>query len=228
MSNSTYDLARYTLREEIANAGTHGAGFVLSIIGLIAMVRYAVLYGDALHVVAVAVFGATLVTAYFSSTLYHIVTHPRQKHLCRLCDHACIYFLIAGTYTPFTMGMMRNGWGWALFGIVWALAVSGVVFKFISSHRFKNATVVIYLAMGWLAIVAVKPVIEAMPPGCFTWVVLGGLMYTGGVVFYLWRKLPYNHAIWHLFVMAGSFSHFVAVYWYVLPDSPDMLAMMAH
>ena len=227
MSDSTYSLARYTLREEIANAGTHGAGFVLSIIGLIAMVRYAAMHGDTLHVVGVAVFGATLVTAYFSSTLYHIVTHPRSKHFCRLCDHACIYFLIAGTYTPFTLGMMRNGWGWMLFGVVWALAVSGVVFKFASSHRFKNATVIIYLAMGWLAVVAVKPVLEAMPPGCLLWVVLGGLMYTGGVLFYLWRKLPFNHAIWHLCVMAGSFFHFVAVYWYVLPAAPETLSFVA-
>lgn len=224
MTDTYLQRAQYTFREEMANIGTHAVALILSIIGFIAMVRFAVLNGDSLHIAGAAVFGAALVLAYAASTLYHSVWLPRHKHVFRLIDHSSIYVLIAGTYTPFTLGLMRNGWGWTLFGIIWALAVAGVVFKLISSHRFKNVTVAIYLGMGWLAVIAFKPVLESMPPGCLTWVVLGGLMYTGGVAFYLWRRLPFNHAIWHLFVMGGSFSHFVAVYWYVLPRPPLLAA----
>lgn len=216
--------SRYSEREELANMMTHALGLVLSIVGLVLMVTYAVRYGDPYRIVSVSIFGATLVIAYLASTLYHMWSEPNIKHVFRLFDHASIYLLIAGSYTPFTLVLIRGGWGWSLFGIVWGLAVFGIVFKLVSSQRFRNITVAIYLGMGWLGIVAAKPVASAMPPGCLVWVVLGGLMYTGGIAFYLWRKLPFHHAIWHLFVMAGSFSHFVAVYWYVLPRPSDLLA----
>ncbi len=209
--------ATYSEGEELANVITHAVGVILSIAALVLMVRYAAIYGDIYRLVSVTVFGACLILSYLSSTLYHTFTDPLIKYKLRLFDHSCIYLLIAGSYTPFTLVLMRDGWGWSLFTIIWSFAVVGILFKLLSSSRFNNVTVAMYIAMGWMVVFAAKPMLAAMPEGCMSWLVLGGLMYTSGVIFYLWRRLPFNHAIWHLFVMAGSISHFVAVYWYVLP-----------
>jgi len=210
---------RYTRREEYANIATHGLGVLLSIAALVLMVMYAVKHGDPYHIVGVSIFGATLILLYLGSTFYHLATHPETKHVLRVVDHSCIYLLIAGSYTPFTLVSLRGGWGWTLFGLTWGLAVAGVVFKIFFTHRFNLLSTMMYVALGWLVVIAAKPVIDHVPSGGIAWLAAGGFMYTFGVVFYLWRRIPYHHAIWHVMVMAGSFCHFLAVYYYVLPPT---------
>lgn len=213
---STVD-CRYPLREEIANVVTHSIGMLLSIAGLCLMVVYAAMQREAPHVVGASIFGGAMVVLYGASTLYHTFQNPAAKRIFRILDHACIYLLIAGTYTPFTLIVMPVGWGWSLFGVVWGLALAGIVFKIFCIGRLEVLCVGVYIGMGWIGIVAVKPLLEALSWGGVAWLTAGGLMYTLGVIFYAWNRLPYNHAIWHLFVMAGTFCHFVTVYWYVLP-----------
>jgi len=208
---------RYTRREEYANIATHGLGVVLSVIALVVMVVYAARHGDPYHIVSVSIFGATLILLYLGSTLYHAMTDEKTKHVFRVIDHSCIYLLIAGSYTPFTLVSLRGGWGWTLFGLTWGLALAGVVFKIFFTKRFNILSVATYIALGWLVVIAAKPVITNVPTGGLGLLAAGGLCYTGGVVFYLWRRIPYHHAIWHVFVMGGSFCHFLAVYYYVLP-----------
>jgi len=206
----------YSLREEIASSLIHGIGIVLSIAGLATLAAAASLRGDAWHVASVCVYGATLVLLYTASTLYHGIPNPGAKPLLRLLDHAAIFLLIAGTYTPFTLISLRGPWGWTLFAIVWSLALVGIALEM---RRVRNRvlSVGLYVGMGWVGIVAAGPLIDSVPvPGL--WLLLaGGLCYTFGVPFYLWRKLPYNHALWHVFVLAGSVLQFFAVLLYVLP-----------
>jgi hemolysin III len=208
----------YTFREEVANALTHSVGAVLSVAALCVMVVYAVTHRDAPHVVGASVFGGTMVLLYGASTLYHSFQHPTAKQIFRILDHSCIYLLIAGTYTPFTLLVMPVAWGWSLFGVVWGLAVAGIIFKIFCIERLELLCVGVYLGMGWLGIIAAKPLLEVLPLAGILWTAGGGLMYTFGVIFYAWERLPFNHAVWHLFVMAGTFCHFVAIYWYVLPN----------
>jgi len=211
--------SRYSRREEYANIATHAVGVLLSIVALVLMVVFAAENGDPYFIVAVSIFGATLILLYLMSTLYHSFRHPKVKHVFRVFDHSCIYLLIAGSYTPFTLVSMRGGWGWTLFGITWGLALCGIVFKIFFTKRFNILSTLMYIALGWLVVVAAKPIIASVPTGGIVWLFAGGMLYTSGVVFYVWRRVPYHHAIWHLFVMAGSFCHFLAVYYYVLP--PD-------
>lgn len=211
--------SRYSRREEYANIATHAVGVLLSIVALVLMVVFAAENGDPYFIVAVSVFGGTLILLYLMSTLYHSFRHPKVKHVFRVFDHSCIYLLIAGSYTPFTLVSMRGGWGWTLFGITWGLALCGIVFKIFFTKRFNILSTLMYIALGWLVVVAAKPIIASVPTGGIVWLFAGGMLYTSGVVFYAWRRVPYHHAIWHLFVMAGSFCHFLAVYYYVLP--PD-------
>ncbi|MFP6581238.1 MAG: hemolysin III family protein [Candidatus Hydrogenedentota bacterium] len=210
-TNSTY-----TASEEMANIITHGIGVLLSIVALWLMVVYALRDFDATHVIAVSIFGGTLILLYLMSTLYHSFRDPELKQLFRVLDHSSIYLLIAGSYTPFTLVYLEGAWAWIVMSITWTLAVSGVVFKIFFIKRFHLLSTAMYVAMGWTVLIAIKPLIEATPTGAMVWLTVGGLLYTGGVVFYLWNKLPYNHAIWHLFVMGGSFSHFCAVFLYIL------------
>ncbi|MBI3652966.1 MAG: hemolysin III family protein [Acidobacteria bacterium] len=209
---------RRAFHEEIANSITHGVGLALSVIGLAVLMVLACLYGTVLHIVSCSIYGATLVLLYTASTLYHSLRSPRLKHLFKVIDHCAIYLLIAGTYTPFTLVMLRGGWGWSLFGIVWMLTFVGILFKIFFVNKFKIISTIVYVLMGWLVIVAIKPMVMMIPLGCLIWLLAGGLFYTVGVVFFAWNRLPYNHAIWHLFVMAGSVCHFVAVLLYVLPS----------
>lgn len=209
--------SRYTRGEEYANIGTHAVGIVLSIVALVLMVLFAAENGDPYFIVAVSIFGATLILLYLTSTLYHSVRHPKVKHVFRVFDHVCIYLLIAGSYTPFTLVTLRGGWGWTLFGLTWGLALFGIIFKIFFTKRFSILSTLMYIALGWLVVIAIKPVVLTVPAGGLAWLVAGGLLYTFGVLFYLWRRIPYHHAIWHLFVMAGSFCHFLAVYYYVMP-----------
>lgn len=205
--------------EEIANSITHGAGLALAAAGLVVMVVSAALHGTALHVVCCSVYGATLVLLYASSTLYHALSGPRLKRVLRAIDHSSIFLLIAGTYTPFTLLVLKGGWGWSLFGVVWGIAVVGVVFKSFAVERFPILSPLLYLAMGWVVIVAIKPLLADLPPGGLALLFAGGIFYSAGLIFYAWRGLPFNHAVWHLFVLAGSVSHFFGVYFYALPHS---------
>jgi len=210
----------YPLGEEIAHAVTHGLGAVLAIAGLTVLVAYATLYGDSRHIVGSAIFGSTLVLMYTASTLYHSIPLPRARKVLRIIDHTMIFFLIAGSYTPFTLVTLNGRWGWILFGITWGLALAGVVFKVFTAGRFRKLSLAIYLGMGWCAIVAIRPLIETLATGGLVLLVIGGLCYTGGVVFYVRERLRYHHAIWHVFVLAGSAFHYFAVLFYVIPGAP--------
>lgn len=210
--------AAYPPAEEFANRVTHGLGAVLSVAGLVLMVVYSALHGDVWVVTSTAIYGASLVILYTASTLYHTVTSDRWRRLLQKIDHAAIYLLIAGTYTPFTLGPLRGGWGWTLFGIVWGCAVIGVALKLFFAGRANFLSTIFYLAMGWIVVIAIKPLIATVPSGALWLLVAGGLCYTFGTVFYLWEKLRFNHAIWHLWVLAGSVCHWAAVFGYIVPS----------
>jgi len=203
--------------EEVANSITHGIGLVLSLAGLVVLIVLAVLHGNAWHIASCSVYGITLVVLYTASTLYHSARTPRRKHLLRIVDHVAIYLLIAGTYTPFTLINLRGSWGWTLFGLIWSLALLGILSKLCFAHRSTAASTVMYLIMGWLVIIAIKPIVTFIPLGGLVWIFAGGLFYTVGVLFFAWEKLPFNHTIWHLFVLGGSVCHYFAVMFYVLP-----------
>jgi len=209
--------AHYSLGEEIAHSITHGLGVVLSVVGLVLLVARAVRAGDPWQVVSFAVFGATMVVLYTSSTLYHALKPPRARRVFKILDHGAIYLLIAGSYTPFLLVSLRGPWGWSLFGVVWGLAIGGVVFKVWFAGRFKLVSTLIYLGMGWLCAVATKPLLQHVPHAGLAWLLAGGLFYSGGTVFYLWRGMRFHHAVWHLFVLAGTCCHFWAIYQYVGP-----------
>lgn len=211
--------ADYSNREELANSLTHGLGVALSIAGLVLMVVFSSRFGDAWHVVSTAVFGATLVLLYTSSTLYHSFRGERIKQVLQKIDHAAIFLLIAGSYTPFVLVTLRGPWGWSLFGVVWGLAIVGVALKFWHAGRFRLVSTLIYIGMGWLVLVAFNPLSAALPAGGLRLLIAGGLCYTGGAAFYLWKSLPYQHALWHLFVMAGSACHWAAVFFHVVPSA---------
>lgn len=201
--------------EELANSLTHGLGLLLSIVSFPVLIFAMVPRRDPLMVVAVSVFAASLVALYGASTVYHALPQSETKLFFRKVDHVAIYLLIAGTYTPFLLGVLRGPLGWGLFALVWTMAAIGVVFKTSKlGFRYPRVSIVVYMAMGWLALVAVKPFIAAMPVNGIIWLVAGGLCYTSGVTFYVWDKLKYGHAVWHLFVLAGSICHFIAVLLY--------------
>lgn len=206
---------RYTLGEEIANSITHGIGAALSIAALVLLVVFASQHKDVWQIVSFSIYGISLIALYLSSTLYHAFTNAKVKHFFRLLDHSCIFLLIAGTYTPPTLIAMRGSWGWTLFTLIWAMAVGGLIFEAMNIGKYKFISVAIYMAMGWLAIIAIKPMLEALPPGMFQWFLIGGLFYTAGIIFYAWKKIPYHHAIWHLFVLVGSITHFFGILFYL-------------
>jgi hemolysin III len=202
--------------EEIANSVTHGVGLALSIVGFVVMLVAAVTGGDPWVIVSCAVYGTTLVTLYLASTLYHALARTRARGVMRRLDHSAIYLLIAGTYTPFVLVSLRGPWGWSLFGVTWALAVTGITAKAVLGPRWPIVSTTVYILMGWLVLVAVGPLVRGVPAGAIAWLVAGGLSYTAGVVFFSWERLRFSHAIWHLFVLAGSVCHYVAVLGYVV------------
>ena len=210
---------RHTFRDELANSVTHAFGLLLSIAAVSVLIVLAVRFGTVWHIVSCSVYGATMVTLYGVSTLYHAVRRGRLKSALRILDHISIYLLIAGTYTPFLVAL-GGAWGWTLFGIVWGLALLGVVFKVFHTGKHEFLSTTMYLVMGWLSVVAVNPVLERFPIGCVLWIVAGGLLYTAGVRFYLKDHLPYQHAKWHVAVLAGSTCHYLAVLFYVIPAGP--------
>ncbi len=208
--------------EEVMNAVTHGIGTLLAVAGLVLLTVFATLYGEIWHVISFSIYGTTLVLLYLASTLYHSFTNERLKYIFKILDHSAIYLLIAGTYTPFTLVPLHGVLGWSVFACVWGLAILGIILKVAFVGRFKVISTLCYLIMGWMIVIAIKPLLDTVPIGGIMWLLSGGLFYTLGTVFYLWRKLPYHHAIWHLFVLAGSVSHFIAVFVYVLPIHPSL------
>lgn len=208
---------RYRREEEIISTLSHGAGAVLSVVGWAVLSTLAVIHGTVWHIVGCTVYGATLVLAYLASALYHGLPLSRAKVVFQSLDHWAIYLLIAGTYTPFTLVNLRGPWGWSLFGIVWGLALLGIFSRATVLNRYPAIAVAFYIAMGWVAVVAVKPILAAIPIGCLILLLIGGVAYTAGVIFYAWERLPYNHAVWHFFVLAGSAFQFFAVLLYVVP-----------
>lgn len=207
----------YTPQEELANTVTHGLGALFSLGALVFLVVFSSLNGNAYHIVSSSIFGGSLLLLYSMSTCYHWVRTPHRKNIFRTLDHSSIFLLIAGTYTPFTLVTLHGGWGWTLFGLVWGLAVIGVMLKTLTRHELKKLSLGLYIAMGWLIIIAAKPLLASVDFGGLALLVGGGLCYTLGIVFYVWQSLAFNHAIWHLFVLAGSLLHFFAVFFYVVP-----------
>ena len=210
-----------TPAEELANAITHGVGFVASLIGVPILVISAMNHGERAAVIGASVFGATLVALYAASTFYHAIAHPHYKQRLRVIDHAAIYLLIAGTYTPFTLGVLRGAWGWTLFGFVWTLAALGVLFKVMfGSGRYSKVSTIVYIVMGWVIITAIKPLFLSMDRIGLILLVAGGLSYTGGVVFFLHdKRRAWAHPVWHLFVLGGSACHYFAVLYYAWPTT---------
>lgn len=207
----------YTPAEEVANVATHGLGTVLALVGLVVLLDRSASLGDAGLTAALGVYGTTLVLVYLSSTLYHAARCVRKKRLFKVCDHAAIFLLIAGTYTPLTLRVLPGEDGRDLLTTVWVLALTGVAAKVYTVHRFENLFQAAYLALGWLGVTMAGPLVENMPAPAMAWLIAGGVAYTGGVVFYRWERLPFNHAVWHLFVLAGSGCHFIAILRCLLP-----------
>ena len=206
----------WTVGEEVAHSVTHGIGLLGAVAGLVLLLVLAAATRDPWRITACAIYASTLVLLYGTSTLYHALSATRARDLFRVLDHSAIYLLIAGTYTPFALVSLRGPWGWTLLAIVWSLALAGVTMKAVFGARWPIISTALYIAMGWVVIIAVKPLVAHVPPAGIAWLVAGGLAYTGGVVFYAWTKLRYSHAIWHLFVLAGSVCHYIAVVLYVV------------
>lgn len=202
--------------EEVANSVSHGVALLLALLGLPILIIAATRGGNTAGIVGASVFGTTMVLTYLASTVYHGLSHGRAKRVFQVLDHASIYLLIAGTYTPFTLNVLPDPWGWTLFALVWALAVIGVVLKAIPGPRRPILSTLLYIGMGWLIVVAIKPLLASMPVAGLWWLLAGGLAYTGGTILYAMRRLSYGHFIWHLFVMTGSACHYVAVLLYAL------------
>ncbi len=213
---STPTAPRYSNGEEIANSISHGVGIALSIAGLAIMVAFSALEGSVWRIVACSIFGATLVLTYSASTLYHAVPWGRAKQVLRVLDHSTIFLLIAGTYTPFTLVNLRGPWGWTLFAVIWGLTILGIVLTAAAMSRFRVLSMVLYIAMGWMIAIAVKPMLTRVGAGGLELLLFGGIAYMVGLIFYGWRRLPYHHAVWHLFVLTGSALHFFAVLFYVV------------
>ncbi len=209
-------LTYYNNTEEKLNVITHGIGLVLSIVALVLLLQHASEMGTTKHMVSFAIFGASLILLYSASTFYHYFQNPEIRRKLNILDHAAIYILIAGTYTPFTLITLKGTLGWTIFGITWSIALIGVFLKLFYTGRFDKISTIAYVAMGWIIIFAVKPLINNLPLDGLYWLLAGGIFYTVGAILYSIQKIKYNHAIFHIFVLLGSFSHFMAVYYYVL------------
>ncbi|MDT8440496.1 MAG: hemolysin III family protein [Desulfuromonadales bacterium] len=213
-----YHLIAYSDKEELANRITHGFAALLSLAGLVVMVVAAAGTGDPYRIVSAVVFCSCLTVFYVISTLYHSMSTPRARYVFRILDHAGIYLVIAGSYTPYTLVPLREGNGWALFGVIWGLAVAGAIFKSFMTHRLAFLAPVFYIALGWMIVVDLEELLTLVPIKGVLWLVAGGLCYTFGIVFYAIDRIPGNHAIWHLAVIAGSLCHYLSILWYVIPD----------
>lgn len=207
----------YSAAEEMANAITHGIGTVLAVAALTVLVVFAALRGNIWHIVTFSIYGTTLTVLYLFSTLYHGLRNQKLKSTFKVMDHAAIYLLIAGTYTPFTLVALRGTLGWTIFGIIWGLAFVGIVLKVFFVKRFKVISTLTYVLMGWAIVFAFNPLVATLSAQGVRWLVFGGILYSAGAIFYLFKRVPYNHAIFHLFVIGGSVCHFLSILLYVLP-----------
>ncbi len=216
MDSQNKPFSSESLSERLFNTITHGIGSVLSIVALVLMVVYASYNSDAWSIVGVSIFGSTLILLYMSSTLYHAFSNGRVKQIFKTLDQSFIYLLIAGTYTPVLLITLRNTLGWTVFGLVWAMAIGGITHRIFFFDKFKKLSLISYIVMGWLSLIVFKSLLNAAPAELVVWLLIGGAFYTGGLIFYSWEKLPFNHAIWHLFVLGGSFSHFMGIYLYLV------------
>jgi hemolysin III len=205
-----------TLAEEVANSVSHGLGFVMALAGAPILIVAATQRGTLSDVIAVSVFAAAMALMYLSSTIYHALPQGQAKRVFQVLDHSAIYLLIAGTYTPFTLGVLQGAWGWTLFGLVWGLAAFGVLVKAFAGIRWHVLSTALYIGMGWLALIAAKPLWESLPLAGLAWLLAGGIAYTAGVYFYAKKTLRFGHFVWHLFVVAGTACHFVAVWKYAI------------
>ena len=204
-----------SLGEEIANSISHGVGLLAAIVAVPFLIIAAIRRGDAALIAGASTFAVTMVLLYLSSTLYHALPHNRAKRVFQIFDHGAIYLLIAGTYTPFTLGVLRGAWGWTLFGLVWSMAVAGIVLRALGGVRCQRLSICLYLAMGWSAVAAIKPLWLHLTLWGWVWILAGGIAYTAGVAFFaVDKRVRYCHFVWHLFVIAGSTCHFIAVLWY--------------
>ena len=206
------------LKEELVNSITHGIGAVLAVAGTAVAIVWAALYGSAAAVVSASIYGAMLILLYTMSTLYHAFTNEKVKSIFRIFDHCSIFLLIAGTYTPFTLVTLKGAFGWTIFGSIWGFTVLGVTLNAISIEKFKRFSMVCYIAMGWLIIIAIKPMAVAIGFNATLLLVLGGVAYTIGAIFYKMKNVPYMHGVWHLFVLAGSILQYFSILFYVLPN----------
>ncbi len=206
-----------TRGEEIANSITHGIATLLSIAGLVILLVVSAVAGNVWAVTSLSIFGTTLIILYLVSTLYHSITHIGAKRVLKILDHSSIYLLIAGSYTPVALVILRGPWGWSLFGIIWGMALLGVCLHAFTLDQFKILSILSYLIMGWLVVIAIKPLTESCEKGLIQWLLIGGLSYTFGTIFYSWKKLPYHHTLWHLFVIGGSIAHFFGMLFYIAP-----------
>ena len=206
----------YSPLEEKTNIVSHAIGLALSIVGTLLMLLRASGSGDILHIIGAGIFGASLIALYAASTLYHSAKDPKKRARLRIIDHATLYLLIAGTYTPFTLITLKGWVGWTVFGVSWGMAVCGVVLKLFFTGRYNLLSTLMYIIMGWIIIFAIKPLVNSIPIDGIFWLIAGGLAYTTGAIIYSIKKIPFNHAIFHVFVLLGSFCHFVSVYVYVL------------
>jgi len=205
----------YEEKEEFWNVLTHGLGLALSIPALVLLIVYSSINNSVWHIVSFSIYGATLVILYLASTLFH---HSRKKKIrlrLNIFDHASIYLLIAGTYTPYLLVSLRGPWGWSLFGVVWGIAIAGVILKLFYTGRYNKTSTLFYVLMGWIIVIAIKPLLNSLSAEGLFWLAAGGLSYSIGAVFYLLNKLPYNHAIFHVFVLLGSIFHFISIFFYV-------------
>jgi len=210
------NIEKFTTGEEIANAVIHGIGALLSIAALVLLVVFSAINGQPWSIFSSVIYGSSLIILYTSSTLYHSFQRKKMKDLFEIFDHSAIYILIAGTYTPFALITLSGRLGWIIFSVVWVLAAIGIIFKIFFVKRFRILSTILYIAMGWLVVFAMEPLVTNLDFWGVFWLVIGGILYTVGTIFYVWRKIPYHHALWHLIVLAGSICHFFSVFFYVI------------
>jgi hemolysin III len=203
--------------EEYYNRLTHGLGIALGIIGLFFLIYWAFSVGGFWRIFSAIVYGVSLVFMYTSSTIYHSIQQPKLRYIFKIVDHASIYIFIAGSYTPLSLILLDGAFGWTIFGIIWGMALFGVLYKIFYIDRYRIFSIALYLGMGWMALFALEPIVSNLPAFGVFWLFAGGLAYTVGIVFYVWERLPFNHAIWHIFVLGGSLSHYILVLFYLLP-----------
>ena len=210
-------MKQYSPIEEKININSHAIGFILSVVALVLLVAHASMHGDVWHIVSFSIFGTSLIILYAASTFYHSAKKPELRKRLKIIDHASIYVLVAGTYTPFTLVTLNGKLGWLIFGISWGLALTGIILKLFFTGKYNLISTSMYVFMGWVIVFAIKPLINNLPSEGFLWLLAGGISYTLGAILYSIKKIKFNHAIFHMFVLTGSFCHFISVYFYVLP-----------